>query len=211
MPQYSRDCGSIGLRFKLCGFWILKFLNDYEVLTAGLRRVLSPGTQWSCSPLKVDRRFGGTYCLHIHGQRSIQARIQDEAHRKQSPQICSSENSIHFQRITQRYVSEGWCEMDASLGVSQLKQWFPGLPGKRFKTTLSPFKASSLQKSLLRLRILKLYILVCALFMIQYIQDIFMFKNEIFLSFIRIALRTQNIWPRKRNPLPPPLQWNNVS
>jgi hypothetical protein len=32
-----------------------------------------------CSPLEVHRRFGGTYCLHIQGQRVSQARKQQEA------------------------------------------------------------------------------------------------------------------------------------
>jgi hypothetical protein len=32
-----------------------------------------------CSPLKVNRRFGGIYCLHIQGRRINQAKNQREA------------------------------------------------------------------------------------------------------------------------------------
>jgi hypothetical protein len=32
-----------------------------------------------CSPLKVNRHFGGTYCLHIQGRRISQARNQRES------------------------------------------------------------------------------------------------------------------------------------
>jgi hypothetical protein len=42
---------------------------EYEVLTAV---VVKSSIFWdltSCSPLKVNRRFGGTFRLHLHGQR----------------------------------------------------------------------------------------------------------------------------------------------
>jgi hypothetical protein len=32
-----------------------------------------------CTPVKVNRRFGGKYCLHIHGWRVCQAKNQNEA------------------------------------------------------------------------------------------------------------------------------------
>jgi hypothetical protein len=32
-----------------------------------------------CSPLKVNQRFGGTYRLHLQGQRMSQARNQRES------------------------------------------------------------------------------------------------------------------------------------
>jgi hypothetical protein len=37
-----------------------------------------------CSPLKVNRRFGGTYRLHLQGPRISQARNQREAGGEQS-------------------------------------------------------------------------------------------------------------------------------
>jgi hypothetical protein len=60
-----------------------------------------------CSPLKVNRRFGGTYGLHIQGPKLSQARNQREAGSKQSyclaysstlkmEATCSSETSIDF-------------------------------------------------------------------------------------------------------------------
>jgi hypothetical protein len=44
------------------------------------------------SLLKVSRRFGGTYHLHIRGRRMRQT-------------ICSSE-AVDFQRTTRRYITE---------------------------------------------------------------------------------------------------------
>jgi hypothetical protein len=35
-----------------------------------------------CSPLKVNRRFGGTCCLHLQGRRISQPRNRREASRK---------------------------------------------------------------------------------------------------------------------------------
>jgi hypothetical protein len=80
-----------------------------------------------CSPLKVNRRFGGTYRLHLQGRRISRAINQQEA--VASPRlcwstaftlvscsayystlnmeaICSSETSVDFQRTTQRYIPE---------------------------------------------------------------------------------------------------------
>jgi hypothetical protein len=36
-----------------------------------------------CRPAKVDRRFGGTYCLHLQGQKVSHARNHHEAGSKQ--------------------------------------------------------------------------------------------------------------------------------
>jgi hypothetical protein len=59
----------------------------------------------SCIPLKVNRRFGGTYRLIIQDRRISQARNQCEAGRKKSS--YSSETSVDFQRTTRRYIPEG--------------------------------------------------------------------------------------------------------
>jgi hypothetical protein len=51
-----------------------------------------------CSPLKVGRRFGGTYHLHLHGQRISWARNQHESRWQAVLVSCSSyipEDSTH--------------------------------------------------------------------------------------------------------------------
>jgi hypothetical protein len=67
-----------------------------------------------CSPLSFNRRFGGTYCLHLQGRRwhsacqllarwfaePISSTLKKEA-------ICSSETSVETQRTTRRHISEG--------------------------------------------------------------------------------------------------------
>jgi hypothetical protein len=54
-----------------------------------------------CSPLKVKRRYGGTYRLHLHSRIS-QARNQ----RDRWQATCSSETSVDFQRTTRRYIPD---------------------------------------------------------------------------------------------------------
>jgi hypothetical protein len=63
-----------------------------------------------CSPLSVNRRFGGTYGLHIHFRKDgkllrwflaqlIFSNMKMEA-------VCSSETSVDTQRATWRYIPE---------------------------------------------------------------------------------------------------------
>jgi hypothetical protein len=88
----------------------------------------------SCSPLKVNRRFGGTYRLHLQSRRISRARDQRESRWQAQEQsasrnfglclppaftlvscsaysstlkleaIYSSESSVDFQRTTRRYM-----------------------------------------------------------------------------------------------------------
>jgi hypothetical protein len=59
------------------------------------------------SPLKVNRRFGGTCRLHRHGRRISQARNQRESRwQAKMGVICSSETSVDFQRTTRRYIAK---------------------------------------------------------------------------------------------------------
>jgi hypothetical protein len=70
------------------------------------------------SPLKVNRRFEGTYRLHHQGRRICRARNQSERWQAEvvsclaysstlkTEAICSSETSVDFQRTTRRYISE---------------------------------------------------------------------------------------------------------
>jgi hypothetical protein len=63
-----------------------------------------------CSPLKVNRRFGGTFRFHVQGRRISQVRNQREAGSKHSSalkkKICSSETSVDFQQTTRFYISD---------------------------------------------------------------------------------------------------------
>jgi hypothetical protein len=67
-------------------FWIyvpcfLYFLFIWSIIVGCSRTVyrMKSATFWDitlCSPLKVTRRFGGTYRLHLQGQRMSQAKNQ---------------------------------------------------------------------------------------------------------------------------------------
>jgi hypothetical protein len=85
-----------------------------------------------CSPVKVNRHFGGACRLHLQGRRIRQTRHKHEAGSQQSrwnlaliassfilvfwlaysytlkmEATCSSETSVDFQQNTRRYTSEG--------------------------------------------------------------------------------------------------------
>jgi hypothetical protein len=93
----------------------------FEVLTAV---VMKSSIFWhitSCSSLKVNRHFGGTYYLHLQGQRISQEISTNEtlfvtcfmlvsclaySSTLKMEVICSSETSVDFQRITWRYIPE---------------------------------------------------------------------------------------------------------
>jgi hypothetical protein len=52
---------------------------EYEFLTAA---VMNSSAFWDkppCNPLKINRRFGGTCCLNLHGRKISQERNQHEA------------------------------------------------------------------------------------------------------------------------------------
>jgi hypothetical protein len=89
----------------------LSVIVGSEVLTAGV-------ILWDikpCSLLKVNRRFGGTYRLHIQGQIISGTRYQSESKRQTRSRILlglffeledSSETSVDFQRTTRPYIPE---------------------------------------------------------------------------------------------------------
>jgi hypothetical protein len=60
----------------------------------------------TCSPLKVNRRFGGTSRLNLHGWRKSRTRNQHGEESKQMETNCSPETSVHFQRTTWHYIPE---------------------------------------------------------------------------------------------------------
>jgi hypothetical protein len=84
---------SLGNWGKLYSMWDVGF----EVLTA---MVMKSNIVWditSCSPLKFNRSFGGTYRLHLHGRRISRARNQRESR---------WQTSVDFWRTTRCYIPE---------------------------------------------------------------------------------------------------------
>jgi hypothetical protein len=86
-----------------------QFYFAFEYVLENLRRLsLKSDIFWDitpCSPLKVNRRFWGTYRLHLQGRRIIRARNQHETD-VQAEAICSSETSVDFQRTIWHYIPE---------------------------------------------------------------------------------------------------------
>jgi hypothetical protein len=101
-------------------------LATYELWTIGLKSTVVLDVT-PCSPVEVDRRFGGTYCLNLQGWTVSQARNQEQTGDKQMglaayllPIFClahcstlkmeatrSSKTSADFYRITRRCNPEG--------------------------------------------------------------------------------------------------------
>jgi hypothetical protein len=64
-----------------------------------------------CIMLKVNRRFVGTYRLHLQGRRISRARYREKHTANRSSTLkmeatCSAETSIDCQRTTRRYIPE---------------------------------------------------------------------------------------------------------
>jgi hypothetical protein len=59
-----------------------------------------------CSPLKINQRFGGTYCLHLLCFPPSLTLISCSAYSSalKMEAIFSSETSVEFQRTTRRYI-----------------------------------------------------------------------------------------------------------
>jgi hypothetical protein len=57
----------------------------FEVLTAVVMKSYIFWDITSCSPIKVNRRFGGTYRLHLQGRRITKQKTSVKAGGKQSP------------------------------------------------------------------------------------------------------------------------------
>jgi hypothetical protein len=93
----------------------LYILIGFEVLTPVVMKSYIFWDITQCSPLKVNRHFGGICSFHLQGRRVYQARNQRKAGRKQSlaysstlnmEATCSSKTSADFQRTTRRYFPE---------------------------------------------------------------------------------------------------------
>jgi hypothetical protein len=73
-----------------------------------LNKHMEPWDITPCSPLKVNRRFGGTYRLHLQGRCHLISRwfLARLILRPCRWRRCSSVTSVHFQRATWRYIPE---------------------------------------------------------------------------------------------------------
>jgi hypothetical protein len=96
---------------------IFQFILGFEVLTAVVMKSIIFWDITPCSAFKVNRRFGGTYRLHLQGRKISGARNRRESRWK--AELCfppvyfsimkmeatlSSETSADFQRTTRRYI-----------------------------------------------------------------------------------------------------------
>jgi hypothetical protein len=80
------------------------FYVGFEVFTAVVMKSTIFWDMTLCSPLSCNRRFGGTYRLHLQGRRIISARTSRQAGSKQA--IGSSETLVATQRTTRRHIPE---------------------------------------------------------------------------------------------------------
>jgi hypothetical protein len=72
----------------ILSYWIyirLRILVRFEVLIAMVMKCTIFWDITQCIPLKVNRRLGGTYRLHLQGRRISRARTSVRAGVKQSP------------------------------------------------------------------------------------------------------------------------------
>jgi hypothetical protein len=88
----------------------------FEVLTAVVMKSTIFWDITPCCPLKVNRRFGGTYrlfsaCFHAGSCSAYSSTLKMEA-------ICSSETSVEFQPTTWRYIPE-----ESTLRTLQYAWW----------------------------------------------------------------------------------------
>jgi hypothetical protein len=59
----------------------------FEVLTAVIMKITIFWDITPCSPLSVNRRFGGTYCLHLQGRKISRARSQCKSRWQAEPKV----------------------------------------------------------------------------------------------------------------------------
>jgi hypothetical protein len=92
----------------------------FEVLTAVVIRNTVPWNITPCSPVKVNRRFGGTYRVHLQGWISRARYYLLSGWYLARPIRYSSETSVAFQRITRCYIPE-----DATLHfLTLISKWY---------------------------------------------------------------------------------------
>jgi hypothetical protein len=100
-----RNCHSYKSKKKLIQQLIVRnshflFLIHVIIKTSTIFWDITP-----CSPLNVNRRFGGTYRLHLQGRRISKATNQRECRWQASKQAWHL-SSVDIQRTTRRYIQE---------------------------------------------------------------------------------------------------------
>jgi hypothetical protein len=117
--------------YKICGHWTMQRMGfeprisilPYPWRAAQIDRNTFPGPDGSarditpCSPLKVNRRFGGTYRLYLLGRRINQARNQREAGSKQR---AVSLLGLFFDRSDVFLRNVGWVSTDYTVVVEEM-------------------------------------------------------------------------------------------
>jgi hypothetical protein len=94
-----------------------------------------------CTSSKLNRRFGGTYQLHLQGRKISQARNQCESNSPQIPMfatlvsclvyyyyyyyICSFETSVDFQHTKRRYIPEDGPHNNRCANLKSCRFGFP--------------------------------------------------------------------------------------
>jgi hypothetical protein len=78
----------------------------FEVLTAVVMKISIFWDITPCTPLKVNRRFGGTNCLHLQGRRINQVRNPREAGSKKSNLYLENLSFYMKLRTTRSYTPE---------------------------------------------------------------------------------------------------------
>jgi hypothetical protein len=108
---------------------------EFEVITSVVMKSTIFGDITPCSPLKVNRRFRGTFRLHLQGRRISRGRSQRERWQVETlvfcsayfstlkmEAICSSETSVDTQRTTRR-ISQKIVLFIISLRFDVTRRW----------------------------------------------------------------------------------------
>jgi hypothetical protein len=78
----------------------------FEVLTVVVMKSTILWDVTSCSPLRVNQHFGGTYCHQLQGRKIRWFLAQLIFSTLKMEAKCSSETSVDTQRTTRRYIPE---------------------------------------------------------------------------------------------------------
>jgi hypothetical protein len=95
----------------------LKILVEFWVFTAVVMKSIIFWDMTPCSPLSVNRRFGGTYRLRLQGRRNMFSKkpasklatcflAELTSSTMKMDAICSSETSVDTQRTTRSHIPE---------------------------------------------------------------------------------------------------------
>jgi hypothetical protein len=102
MPLYYV---SYGIFISRLWGWNNKSIVGFEAFTVVVMKIIIIWDVTPCSLLSCNRRFGGTYRLHLQGRRLlVLAEIISSTLKMEA--ICSSETSVETQQTTRRHIPE---------------------------------------------------------------------------------------------------------